>query len=177
MLPHIKDILDTGIDSLKIEGRMKSEHYVAAVGIAYRTEIDRYYQEENYTEPLAQSLGQLEKVTYRPYTTGFNYGSPHMEGQSATKSEYISKWDYIAKVTELTDKENLAWVKEFNPFATGDDIEVLNTDGSNYDVKLVSITDEDGENVEIAKLPKQRLLVEFDKPVSKFSILRKNTSK
>ena len=177
MLPHIKDLLDTGIDSLKIEGRMKSEHYVAAVGVAYRTEIDRYYKDNEYTEPLRQSLEQLEKVTYRPYTTGFNYGSPHMEGQSATKSEYISKWDYIAKVVELTDKENFAWVKEFNPFSKGDKLEALSTDGSSYNVQMLSIKDEDGEEVEIAKLPKQKLLVEFDIPVKKLSILRKNTSK
>lgn len=177
MLPYIKDLLDTGIDSLKIEGRMKSEHYVAAVGIAYRTEIDRYYTEKDYKEPLKQSLEQLEKVTYRPYTTGFNYGSPHMEGQSAKKSEYISKWDYIAKVVEITEKENVAWVKEFNPFAKGDKMEVLNTDGRSFPVQMLCIKDEDNQEVEIAKLPKQRLLVEFNKPVKKFSILRKKTSK
>jgi len=176
MLSNIKDILDTGVDSLKIEGRMKSEHYVAAVGIAYRTEIDRYYSETNYEEPLKRSLEQLEKVTYRPYTTGFNYGNPHMEGQSAKKSEYISKWDYIAKVIELTDDEKTAWVKEFNPFTVGDEMEVLNTDGSSNSIKILSIKDEDGENVEIAKLPKQKLLVKFSNQVGKLSILRKNTS-
>ncbi|MEX1376110.1 MAG: U32 family peptidase [Eubacteriales bacterium] len=177
MLPHIKDLLDTGIDSLKVEGRMKSELYVASVGIAYRTEIDRYYADKNYSSPLEESLEQLGKVTYRPYTTGFNYGSPHMEGQSAKKSEYISKWEYIAKVLEETENKKVAWVKEFNPFAVGDVVEALKTDGSCSDVKILSVTDEDGEKMEIVKLPKQKLLVEFDKEVSKFSILRKNTNR
>lgn len=176
MLPHIKDLLDSGIDSLKIEGRMKSELYVAAVCAAYRAEIDRYYSEKNYQGPLQSSLDHLDKVTYRPYTTGFNYGNPHMEGQSAKKSEYISKWEYIAKVLEITDNEHAVWVKEFNPFKLNDVVESLNTDGSVFDVKIIKITDEDGEELDIAKTPKQRLLVEFDKPVKKFSILRKNTS-
>lgn len=176
MLSHIKDLLDTGIDSLKIEGRMKSELYVAAVGAAYRAEIDRYYSEKNYAGPVQSSLDHLDKVTYRPYTTGFNYGSPHMEGQSAKKSEYIAKWEYVAKVLETTDNKNEVWVKEFNPFRINDVVEALNTDGSCFDVKIIKITDEDGEQLDIAKTPKQKLLVEFDKPVSKFSMLRKNTS-
>ena len=176
MLPHIKDLLDTGIDSLKVEGRMKSELYVASVGIAYRTEIDRYYAGKNYGEPLKESMEQLEKVTYRPYTTGFNYGPPHMEGQSATKSEYVSKWEYIAKVLEQTSSKHTAWVREFNPFSVGDVLEALNTDGSCYEVKVLSIVDEGGEKVEMAKTPKQKLLVEFDKEVRKLSILRKNTN-
>lgn len=176
MLPNIKDLLDTGIDSLKIEGRMKSELYVAAVGAAYRTEIDRYYSEKDYSGPLQSSLDHLDKVTYRPYTTGFNYGNPHMEGQSAKKSEYIAKWEYVAKVLETTKDENAVWVKEFNPFKLNDVVESLNTDGSVFDVKIIKITDEDTEQLDMAKTPKQRLLVEFDKPVRKFSILRKNTS-
>lgn len=174
MLPYIKDLLDTQIDSIKIEGRMKSEHYAAAVGAAYRTEIDRYYSEDKYLKPLDESLNQLEKVTYRPYTTGFNYGNPHKEGQSSTKSEYIAKWSYIAKVVETTDNENIAWVKEFNPFKQGETMEVLSTDLSSKPIKILSIKDEDGELVDIAKLPKQKLLVEFDKPVKLLSILRKN---
>ncbi len=174
MLPYLKDLLDTGVDSLKIEGRMKSEHYVAAVGTAYRTEIDRYYADKNYPGPLKESLEQLDKVTYRPYTTGFNYGNPHMEGQSAKKSEYIAKWDYIAKVIKTTNDEKTAWVKEFNPFSQGEQIEALNTDGSSYPLKVISIKDEDGKELEIANQPKQTLLVEFDKSVSKLSILRKN---
>ena len=175
MLPYIKDLLDTGVDSLKVEGRMKSEHYVAAVGTAYRTEIDRYYADINYSGPLNESMEQLDKVTYRPYTTGFNYGNPHMEGQSAKKSEYISKWDYIAKVTKTTDTAKVAWVKEFNPFSKGEEIEALHTDGSSCTLKVVSIKDEDGNEMDIANKPKQMLLVEFDKPVSRLSILRKNT--
>ena len=174
MLPYLKDLLDTGVDSLKIEGRMKSEHYVAAVGTAYRTEMDRYYKDKNYAGPLEESLGQLDKVTYRPYTTGFNYGNPHMEGQSAKKSEYIAKWDYIAKVTETTKNATEAWVKEFNPFSKGDEVEALNTDGTSHPVKILSIKGEDGKELEVAKQPKQSLLVQFDKPVGKLSILRKN---
>ncbi|MBN2879744.1 MAG: U32 family peptidase [Clostridia bacterium] len=175
MLAYLKDLLDTGIDSLKIEGRMKSEHYVAAVGTAYRTEIDRYYSEKEYNGPLDESMQQLDKVTYRPYTTGFNYGNPHMEGQSAKKSEYVSKWDYIGKVLEAAENESTAWIREFNPFSVGDEVEILDTEGKSFLVRILSIKDEDGSEMEIANHPKQKLHVEFNKPVSKLAILRKNT--
>lgn len=174
MLPYLKDLIETGIDSLKVEGRMKSEHYVAAVSAAYRNEINAYYANPaKYEHPASASMDQLGKVTYRPYTTGFNYGNPHEEGQSVQKSEYIAKWSYIGKVVQSTDDPTIAWVKEYNPFHAGQVMEVLHPDGQSLSVKLLSIEDEDGHPMEMVKLPKQVVKVQFDKPVQAFSILRK----
>lgn len=173
MMPHLKALLDTGVDSLKIEGRMKSEHYVAAVTSAYRNEIDSYYQDPaNYT-PDASSVGQLSRVTYRPYTTGFFFGGAHEELQNVEKAEYIKQWDYIAKVVEVTGDPNKAWVVEFNPFELGDMVEILHPDGSYGESKLVDIRDEAGEQVNRVNHPRQKVLVTFTHPVEELAILRK----
>ena len=152
---------------------MKSEHYVAAVTAAYRRELDRYYASPADYRPQDVSMQQLERITYRPYTTGFFFGNPGIEGQNVEKAEYIKGWDYIAKVIEPTGDEKRAWVEEFNPFTLGDRVEVLHPSGDYHLVTILDILDENGEQVERVKHPRQRVLVTFDRAVERLSILRK----
>lgn len=173
MLPHLKDLIETGVDSIKIEGRMKSELYVASVGIAYRNEIDRYYSDPDGYTLAQENAAHLDKVTYRPYTTGFNYHNPVEEGQSATKSEYIAKWSYIGKVVDTTDDGNRVYIKEFNPFSVGDELEAMDTTGTVTIVRLLSMIDEQDQEIDIANTPKQVVCATLDKSVNKYTILRK----
>ena len=173
MLPHLDELIETGVDSLKIEGRMKSEHYVAAVCSAYRTEIDRYYDNPSEFAPSERSLEQLQRVTYRPYTTGFFYGEAVRDGQNVKKADYVSQWSYIGKVLEVYDDGHRALVKEFNPFTVGQSFEVLHPDGMYNEIVVLGIKDESGADIETAKIPKQVVEVIFDECVSKHSIIRK----
>lgn len=171
MMPHMKELLETGVDSLKIEGRMKSELYIATITSAYRKEIDRYYQDPVGYTVDQQSIDQLYKATYRPYTTGFYFGNPEEEGQNVDKSKYVRQWDYMAKVV---DKEDDGYcIKEYNPYKKGETFEILHPDGSFEQTTIVQIIDEKGNEVDIIKQPKQLAHVKLSSKAYKNSILRK----
>ncbi len=171
MMPHIKALLDTGIDSIKIEGRMKSELYISTITSAYRKEIDRYYDLGESYKPLQTSIDQLYKATYRPYTTGFYFGNPEAEGQNVDKSKYVRRWDYVAKVLDI--QNNLAQVKEYNPFKINEEYEILHPDGTFEKTSFTSITDGSGENIDEVKSPKEEVSVTLSSKAYKHSIIRK----
>lgn len=171
MMPHMKELLETGVDSLKIEGRMKSELYIATITSAYRREIDRYYQDPTGYTVDPQSIDQLYKATYRPYTTGFYFGNPEEEGQNVDKSKYVRQWDYMAKVV---DKEDDGYcIKEYNPYKKGETFEILHPDGSFEQTTIEQIIDEKGNEVDMIKQPKQLAHVKLSSKAYKNSILRK----
>lgn len=171
MMPHIKALLDTGINGLKIEGRMKSELYIATITSSYRREIDRYYDLGEKYEPLQSSIDQLYKATYRPYTTGFYFGNPEEEGQNVDKSKYVRQWDYVAKVLDIKDSK--AQVKEYNPFKLNEEYEILHPDGTFEKTVITSIADEDGKILEEVKQPKKIVDITLSSKAHKNSILRK----
>jgi putative protease len=171
MMPHLKELLETGVDSLKIEGRMKSELYIATITSAYRRELDRYYEDPEGYVVDQYSIDQLYKATYRPYTTGFYFGNPEEEGQNVDKSKYVRQWDYIGRVVEKEDEGY--WVKEYNPYQVGDTFEILHPDGSFEPTTIESIVDEKGKEVDIIKQPKQLAHVKLSSCAYKNSIIRK----
>jgi len=173
MMPHLKALRDAGIDALKVEGRMKSEHYVAAVTAAYRREIDRLHASPDSYAPLPESLAELNKVTYRPYGTGFFFGSPGGEGQNVEKARYMKEWDYVAKVIAETDDQHTAWFEEFNPFSKTEELEVLRPGGSFEPIHILEIAGEEGEPLDEVKQPRRRVLMRCDRPVSRLCILRR----
>ncbi len=171
MMPHLDKLLDTGVNSLKIEGRMKSELYIATITSAYRREIDSYYEKgENYT-PSERSINELYKATYRPYTTGFFFGNPEEEGQNVDKSKYVRQWDYVGKVLSIRD--NTILLKEYNPFKINEEYEILNPDGSFEKCTILSITDEKGESLTEVKQPKKQVNVTLSCKAFQYSLIRK----
>ena len=171
MMPHLKALMDTGVDGLKIEGRMKSELYIATITAAYRKEMDRYYELGEKYEPLKSSMDELYKATYRPYTTGFYFGNPAEEGQNQDKAEYVNQWGYVGKVLEA-EGQNVR-LKEYNPFRINEEYEILHPDGSYEPVTILSAVDDEGTELTEVKQPKKEVAATLSVNAYKHSVLRK----
>lgn len=173
MIEHIPDIVDAGINSLKIEGRMKTALYVAAVARTYRRAIDDYYESlEKYQNNMAWYLEEISKCTYRQFTTGFYYGKPSEETQIYDSNTYIKEYTYLG-VVESFDEDNAAVFEQRNKFCVGDEIEIMKKDGRNIFTKVISIKNDKGEDMESAPHPKMELHVKLDTDdIEMYDILR-----
>ena len=177
MIEHIPELLETGIDSLKIEGRMKTALYVATVARTYRKAIDDYQKDpELYRKNMPWYLEQISNCTYRQFTTGFFYGRPDENSQIYDSNTYVREYTYLGIVGEVKDR--LCRIEQRNKFSVGETIEVMKPNGDNLDVKVVRILTEEGEEQESAPHPKQVLYVELqsdqtEHPVEVYDILRR----
>ena len=161
MLEHIPDLLDAGIDSFKIEGRMKTALYVATVARTYRKAIDDCLEsEEKYRANMDWYHREISRCTYRQFTTGFYYGKPNEESQIYDSNTYQSDAVYLGTVYE-TDHKGRARIEQRNKFCVGDVIEIMKPDGTNLLVPVKAIYDEEGNSVESAPHPQQKLFVDL----------------
>ena len=145
MIEHIPELMKSGIDSFKIEGRMKTALYVATVARTYRRAIDDYKQSpELYQEHLPWYLDQISNCTYRQFTTGFFFGRPTDEAQIYDNNTYVKEYTYLGIVGERT-KEGLYRIEQRNKFSVGEEIEVMKPDGRNIEVEVKRIINEEGE--------------------------------
>lgn len=176
MIEHIPDILESGIMSLKIEGRMKTPFYVGTVVKAYRQAIDDYMTSPDlYREKLPQYLEEVFKASHRDYTEGFYYEKPDGNQQIYNSNTYIRGFDFVGMVQEDSNPETgIAIVEQRNKFSVGDTIEVMPAKGNAFTMKVSKMWDEKGNAVESAPHPQQILQILFEKPVKKFDMLRKN---
>ena len=144
MIEHIPELMESGIDSFKIEGRMKTALYVATVARTYRRAIDDYKQSpELYREHMAWYQEQISNCTYRQFTTGFFFGKPSDEAQIYDNNTYVKEYTYLGIVGEQNE-EGLYRVEQRNKFSVGESIEVMKPDGANITVTVQRIVDEDG---------------------------------
>ena len=176
MIEHIPDILESGIMSLKIEGRMKTPFYVGTVVKAYRQAIDDYMTSPDlYREKLPQYLEEVSKASHRDYTEGFYYEKPDGNQQIYNSNTYIRGFDFVGMVQEDSNPETgIAIVEQRNKFSVGDTIEVMPAKGNAFTMKVSKMWDADGNPVESAPHPQQILQILFDRPVKKYDMLRKN---
>ena len=173
MLEHIPDLLDAGIDSFKIEGRMKTALYVATVARTYRKAIDDCLEsEEKYRANMDWYHREISRCTYRQFTTGFYYGKPNEESQIYDSNTYQSDAVYLGTVYE-TDHKGRARIEQRNKFCVGDVIEIMKPDGQNVEATVEKIIDEDGNEQESAPHPKQVLYVALSADASVYDILRR----
>ena len=173
MIEHIPEILESGIDSLKIEGRMKTALYVATVARTYRKAIDDCLQSrELYEKNMPWYLEQISNCTYRQFTTGFFYGKPDENAQIYDSNTYVKEYTYLGIVGEVTD-EGLCRIEQRNKFSVGEEIEIMKPDGENITTKVLQILNEDGEEQESAPHPKQVLYVHLDRSADHYDILRR----
>ena len=173
MIEHIKDLVESGITSLKIEGRVKTEYYVATVVGAYRREIDRYFADpENYTFNKAE-YDELCKVSHRPYTTGFYYHKPDENSQVYTSSSYIRDYDLIGIVTDYDDTTKTATVTQRNRFFKGDEIEIMRPMMPWFTQTVTELCDDEGNEIEVANHAEQILKLNVSEPTPVGSMLRK----
>ena len=172
MIEHIPDLIDAGIDSFKIEGRMKTALYVATVARTYRKAIDDYFESpEKYAANMDWYKAEISKCTYRRFSTGFYYGKPSEESQVYDSNTYINEYIYLGEVESTDDKT--VKITQKNKFSVGEEIEIMKPDGSNIPVKVLSIQDKEGANQESAPHSKQELYVTLSSFASKYDLLRK----
>lgn len=173
MIEHIPELIEAGIDSFKIEGRMKTALYVATVARTYRKAIDDYLTSpEKYKENMDWYLEQISNCTYRQFTTGFFFGKPSEESQIYDNNTYIKEYTYLGIVGER-NKEGLYQIEQRNKFSVGEQIEVMKPDGRNIPVTVKRIVDEDGNEMESAPHPKQVLYIDLGQELEMYDILRR----
>ncbi len=173
MIEHIPELIEAGIDSFKIEGRMKTALYVATVARTYRKAIDDYLTSpEKYKENMDWYLEQISNCTYRQFTTGFFFGKPSEESQIYDNNTYIKEYTYLGIVGERNE-EGLYQIEQRNKFSVGEQIEVMKPDGRNILVTVKRIVDEDGNEMESAPHPKQVLYIDLGQELEMYDILRR----
>lgn len=172
MIEHIPELIQAGIDSFKIEGRMKTALYVATVARTYRRAIDDYSESEQvYRANMDWYREEIAKCTYRQFTTGFYFGRPDENTQIYDSNTYVNEYIYLGTV-EHVDERGRAQIEQRNKFCVGDIIEIMKPDGRNIPVTVLSLTTGEGEAVESAPHPKQVLFAELTKSADKYDILR-----
>ncbi len=173
MIEHIPEMINAGIDSFKIEGRMKTALYVATVARTYRKAIDDYLEsEEKYRQNMPWYLEQISNCTYRQFTTGFFFGKPSEETQIYDSNTYVKEYTYLGIVGEQ-NAQGLYRIEQRNKFSVGEEIEVMKPNGDNIPVTVKAIQDEEGTPMESAPHPKQVLYIDLGHTLEKFDILRR----
>ena len=173
MIEHIPEMIDAGIDSFKIEGRMKTALYVATVARTYRKAIDDYLEDpQKYRDNMPWYLDQISNCTYRQFTTGFYFGKPTEESQIYDSNTYVKEYTYLGIVGEICDGR--CKIEQRNKFSVGETIEIMKPDGENVEVTVKRIINEEGEDQESAPHSKQVLYIALEGgQASPYDILRR----
>lgn len=172
MIEHIPEMIDAGIDSFKIEGRMKTALYVATVARTYRKAIDDYLEDpKKYEANMPWYRDQISNCTYRQFTTGFYFGKPGDESQIYDSNTYIKEYTYLGIIGGI--KDGMYRIEQRNKFSVGETVEIMKPDGQNIEVTVERIVDEDGQEQESAPHPKQVLYVALSGEASVYDILRR----
>ncbi|MBS5653135.1 MAG: U32 family peptidase [Eubacterium sp.] len=172
MIDHIPELVEAGIDSFKIEGRMKTALYVATVARTYRMAIDDYFENpDKYRENIPKYRKLISQCTYRQYTTGFFFGKPDETTQIYDANVYERDYVYLGIVGDETAPLEYL-LEQKNKFYAGQKIEVMKPDGRDIEVRVVSIKDEEGNEMESCPHPKQKLIINLGMELNKGDILR-----
>lgn len=183
MIEYVPEIVAAGIDSLKIEGRMKTALYVATVARTYRKAIDAYFEsEETYRAHMDWYKAEISKCTYRQFTTGFYFGKPDENTQIYDSNTYVNEYIYLGIVEEVDERDvpvdgkmiskQLVRIEQKNKFCVGDRIEIMKPDGRNVEVEVLSMYNGDFEPVESCPHSKQTIWVELSESPARYDLLR-----
>ena len=174
MIQHIPELIDAGIMSLKIEGRIKTCFYVGTVIRAYREAIDDYLKDPAlYESKKDYYLQEVAKASYRGFTTGFYYGKPNEEDQIYTTSSYIRTYDFIGMVLDYNAETGFATIEQRNKFVVGDKVEFLRHNGEVFEMTVEEMYNDKGERITEAPHPQQIIKLKVDKAVENFDMMRK----
>lgn len=171
MIEHIPELIEAGIDSFKVEGRMKTALYVATVARTYRMAIDDYLKDPDlYRNNIPFYKSEIAKCTYRQYTTGFFFNKPDENTQIYDSNTYVKEYTYLG-IVDVCDGRYM--IEQRNKFSVGEEIEVMKPDGRNITVTVKEIKDENGNSCESAPHPKQKLFIDLGIALDKYDILRR----
>jgi len=172
MIEYVPEMIEAGIDSFKIEGRMKTALYVATVARTYRKAIDDYLESpEKYRANMPWYLDQISNCTYRQFTTGFYFGKPSEETQIYDSNTYVKEYTYLGIIG--AEKDGMYRIEQRNKFSVGETIEIMKPNGDNVEVVVKRIVNEDGEDQESAPHSKQVLYIDLEQKADIYDILRR----
>lgn len=173
MIEHIPELVDAGINSFKIEGRMKTALYVATVARTYRKAIDDFFESpEHYQNNMDWYKEEISKCTYRQFTTGFFFGKPTEETQIYDSNTYMKEYTYLGIIEDVDDKGR-GRIEQKNKFSVGETIEIMKPNGENIFTEVKSLCTEDGVEVSSAPHPQQILYVTLSRNPEAYDILRR----
>lgn len=173
MIEHIPEMLATGVDSYKIEGRMKTALYVATVARTYRKAIDDYMESpEKYHENMPWYQEQISNCTYRQFTTGFFFGKTDENAQIYDNNTYVKEYTYLG-IVGPQNEQGLYRIEQRNKFSVGETIEVMKPNGDNIQVVVKQILDEEGRPQESCPHSKQIIYIDLGQPLEMYDILRR----
>lgn len=173
MIEHIPEMLETGVDSYKIEGRMKTALYVATVARTYRKAIDDYLESpEKYQANMSWYQDQISNCTYRQFTTGFFFGKTDDSAQIYDNNTYLKEYTYLG-IVGPANEQGLYRIEQRNKFSVGETIEIMKPNGDNIEVVVRQIINEDGVAQESAPHSKQVLYIDLGQPLEQYDILRR----
>lgn len=172
MIEYIPELVKAGINSFKVEGRMKTALYVATVARTYRKAIDDFFEDPSlYEKNKAQYMEEIKKGVNRQFTTGFFFDKPSYEDQIYDHNTYEKAYTYLGTILE--EKDGLNMLVQKNKFSLGEELEVIKPDGSTLFVKVNRILDEDGAEMDSCPHPKQTIFVDFGIKLDPYDILRR----
>lgn len=173
LIDEIDKLIEAGIDSFKIEGRMKTVFYVATVIRSYRQAINEYYN-SNFNEKVSQKyLNEIKKASHRHFTKGFFYGKPDENSQIYENSSYIRNYDFIAVVLEYGKETKIAKLEERNKFLLGDKVEIFGNSPDYIEFTIDNMKDSKGNDIDMANKAKQIVYIKIDHDLKKGDMVRK----
>ena len=176
MIEHMDDLMASGIDSFKVEGRMKSELYAATVAGAYRRAIDEWLEDpEIYRNDIDYLKQELDKCTHRLYSTGFFYGKPSESAQIYESSTYEKEYTYLGTAESV--KDGYIRLHQKNKFSVGDEIEILSPGRAFRTCRVTDMRDEDGAAMVSCPHPKQEFYIKTSEEASAGDVLRMRTGR
>lgn len=173
MLPYVKELIDAGIDSFKIEGRVKSQYYVATVIRSYRMAIDAYFNNPDEYEYDEKWLNEIKKASYRDFTTGFYFGKADKTAQLYESTSYIREYDFVGLVLDYDEESKFATIEQRNRIFVGDEIEVFGPNQDFFTQKIEKMWNEKGEEIDVAPHAQQIIKIEMAEKVGPRFMIRK----
>lgn len=173
MIEHLPDLIEAGVDSLKIEGRMKSIHYVSTVVNVYRTAVDAYCQDPDNYEMKQEWVDELWKAAQRELSTGFFYGTPTENEQLFGKPRRIPQYNFVGQVLDYDPETQIATFQERNKFVVGDTVEFYGPGMRHFQQVVTQLWNEEGEEVQEVFNPMEIFKMKVDQPVERFDMMRK----
>lgn len=173
MLKYIPDLVEAGVDSLKIEGRMKSVHYAATVTKVYREAVDTYLADPEHYEVKPEWIEELEKISHRPYTEGFSVAKPDETAQNYGASSNTQTHDFIGLVEGYNAAEGYAYLEQRNNFKVGDEVEFCQPHGELVHHIITKMTNEEGQEITVAPHAQMKVRLYIDTPLEEYAMMRR----
>lgn len=173
MIEHIPELIDAGVDSLKIEGRMKSIHYIATVVNSYRRVIDAYCEDPEGFRFKPEWKEEILKAANRPLTTGFYFHNPTEEDQIFGLPPKMAAYDFAGLVLDYDPETKIALIEQRNHFKVGQEVEFVGPKRDKFIQRIDAIWDEEGNELDAARHPMQKVKIKVDHPVAPYDLMRK----